>query len=169
MVFKYFAGGIAVDDVGLFTLIFTGTWCLLGVIFLCVGIGLRRSAARRDERLRARAQGTVTEVVRRVGGSYGKSGPAWYPIVDFNADGRTVSLECAEGGGRKSFYEGQSVEVLYDPDDPSCFRLDGRDTLALVGRVFFWIGLACVAVGAGVGLLVNRLAASGTAARLIGS
>ena len=142
-------------DRGLFTLIFTGVWCLVGVIFLAVGFALRRSFLRKEERLRARATGTVTEVVRRVSHSSDGDSDSWYPIVSFEADGRAISLESDVGGGRKRFYEGQTVEVLYDPDDPSCFTLEGLDPTRLLGRVFLGVGLGCVAIGLVAALAVN--------------
>ena len=135
------------NDLDLFIILFSGIWCLVGGVFLAVGIGLRRSFVRREERLRTRATGTITEVVRRV--SHGSDGESvsWYPIVEFTADGRRVSLESDEGGGRKRFYEGQSVEVLYDPDDPTCFRLEGRSIVSLLGRIFLAVGICCIAIG----------------------
>lgn len=144
-------------DRGLFTLIFTGVWCLVGVIFLVVGFCLRRGCLRREERLRARATGTIAEVVRRVSHSSDGASASWYPIVEFEADGRTVSLESSDGGGRKRFYEGQSVEVLYDPDDPACFRIEGFDTLRLASRVFLGVGLGCVAIGLIAALIANTV------------
>lgn len=135
----------------LFVLMFTGTWCLVGVIFLCVGIGLKAGFARREERLRARAAGTVTEIVRRTNGD----SSAFYPIVSFEYEGRTISLESRDGGGRKRHYEGQSVEVLYDPDDPTCFRLDGEGSTRLIGNIFLAVGLGCIAIGIIAGMLVH--------------
>ena len=139
-------------DINLFTLVFTGIWCLVGAIFTCVGIGLRRAFLRKEERLRARATGTVTEVVRRVSHSSDGASASWYPIVEFEADGRAISLEYDEGGGRKRFYEGQSVEVLYDPDDPGCFRLEGFSVIRLLGRIFLAVGLGSIAIGIVAGL-----------------
>ncbi len=144
------------SDSSLFILIFSGTWGLLGVIFLIVGFGLRRSFLRKEERLRARATGTVTEVVRRVSHSSDGTSPSWYPVVDFEADGRKISLESSDGGGRKRFYEGQRVEVLYDPDDPTCFRLEGVATANRVGKIFLGVGLACIAIGLIAALIVSR-------------
>ena len=139
------------SDIAMFTLIFTGIWCLVGVIFLCVGLFLRKSALNREERLRARTSGTVTEGVRRGGAN----GAGWYPIVEFEADGRRLSLESRDGGGAKRFYEGQSVEVLYDPDDPACFQLEGMNTLRLVGTIFTWVGLGSIAIGLIAAVIVN--------------
>ena len=76
-------------------------------------------------------------------------------VVEFEADGRRISLESDEGGGRKRFYEGQRVGVLYDPDDPTCFRLEGRSTTRLVGNIFLTVGLGCFAIGVIVGWIVN--------------
>ena len=140
-------------DVSMFTLIFSGIWCLVGLIFLGTGLFLRRVSARREERMRTRAGGKVVEVVRRAGAN----GVGWYPIVEFEADGRRVSLESQDGGGAKRFYEGQSVEVLYDPDDPTRFRLEGLDIIRLVGTIFLWVGLVAIAVGLVAALIINRL------------
>lgn len=145
------------SDNAVFSIVFTGVWCLVGTVFLGVGIAFSHSFRRKEERLRARATGTVAEVVRRE--HHGSNGGSvnWYPIVEFDVDGRTLSLECEDGGGRKVFYEGQRVEVLYDPDDPACFRLEGRSPVGLLGRVFIIVGLVCIALGAVVGALVGGL------------
>ena len=144
-------------DRGLFTLIFTGTWCLVGVVFLGVGLGLRRRCLRREERQRARASGTVAEVVRRVDHASDRTSVSFHPVVAFEVDGRKISLEAADGDWRKRYCEGQGVEVLYDPDDPSCFRLEGFDPLRLLGRVFLWIGLGAVAVGLIAAVVVRAI------------
>ena len=136
-----------------FILLFTGIWCLVGGIFLAVGIGLRRSFDRREERLRARATGTVEEVVRRAS----RDSASFYPIVAFEYEGRTISLESDAGGGRKKYYPGQRVEVLYDPDDPTCFRLENDGGTRLIGNIFLAVGLGCAAIGVVAGLLASGI------------
>ena len=140
-------------DSHMFAIVFTGIWCLVGAIFLGVGIGLRRSFNRRDERLRARTNGTVTEIVRRGSGDTS----SFYPIVDFEYEGRTISLEADTGGGRKRHYVGQSVEVLYDPDDPTCFRLEGDGGVGIAGSIMLAVGFGCVAIGVVAGLLASGI------------
>ena len=139
----------------LFVLMFTGIWCLVGAIFLAVGIGLRRSFARREERLRARTEGRVADVFSRTSYSGSSRSVSWYPVIAFEAEGLEYELEYHVGGSRRAFSPGQSVEVLYDPDDPTCFRLEGHATTRLLGTVFLLTGLACVAVGVIVGLSVH--------------
>lgn len=140
----------------MFILIFSGIWCTLGVVFLCVALGLRRSFERKEERMRGRAPGVVTEVIRR--GTNGRyTTVTFHPIVEFEADGKRISLECSDGGGRKSFYEGQNVEVLYDPDDPTRFRVEGFSDTQVTSKVFLAVGLGCIGIGIVVGLLVGLL------------
>ena len=55
------------------------------------------------------------------------------------------------GGGRKRYYEGQSVEVLYDPDDPTCFRLERDGTGRLIAGIMLAVGLGCIAIGLAAG------------------
>ncbi len=138
----------------LFTVLFTGVWCLVGAIFLAIGIGMRRSFTRREERLRGRAEGRVVEVVRREHHSSRGDSITWYPIVEFVADGHKIALESDDGAGRKKHYEGQSVEVLYDPDDPTTFRLEGDSVTSLLGKIFLAVGIGCIAIGIVAALVI---------------
>ena len=144
-------------DKSLFILIFTGIWYLVGAVFLAVGFGLRRASLRREERLRARTDGTIAEVVRHERHTSNGRSVSWYPIVEFEVDGHRISLESSDGSGRKAFYEGQRVEVLYDPDDPACFRLAGRNAGLLAGNIFIAVGLGCMAIGIVAAVIVSAL------------
>ena len=141
------------SDDALFILMFTGIWCLVGAVFLAVGLSARRRRRLKEERLRARASGTVVEVVRRSSGD----SVSFYPIVEFEFDGRRISLESETGGGRKRYYEGQAVEVLYDPDDPACFRLENDNAGLTVSGILLAVGIACVAIGALAALVIGGL------------
>ena len=145
------------SDQGLFVVFFSGTWGLVGAIFLAVGIALRRSALRKAERRRARASGTVVEVARHVSHSDSSTSVSWNPVVEFEYEGRRVTLESEDGVSRRKYYEGQSVEVLYDPDDPSCFGIEGNDSQRLLYRVMLGVGAGCFAVGAIAAALVLGL------------
>ena len=140
-------------DTTLFIVMFTGIWCFVGLIFLIIGIAFRRSYARREERLRGYADGTVTEVVRRKS----RDTSYFYPIVSFEYEGRTISLESNVGGGQKKYYEGQKVDVLFDPDDPSVFRLGNDTGTRLLGNIFLAVGLGCIAISIVAGLLESGI------------
>lgn len=135
---------------GLFVAIFSGTWALVGAVFLAVGIGMGRAWRRKQERLRAQADGVVLEVIRHAG----CDSVSWRPLVEFDCEGRRISLE-GDAVSRKRYYEGQPVRVRYDPDDPSCFSIEGENGGARIGRVFTAVGAACVAVAVIAALLAQ--------------
>ena len=146
------------SDAGMFFAIFCGVWFAIGVVFLSVGLGLRRSWVRREERLRGRAEGTVLEVIRHTSHSSDGTSVSWCPLVEFEYEGRRISLEAQEGVSRKKFYEGQRVPVLYDPDDPSAFRIEGETGGRTLYRVFTAVGAGCLGVAiiaAAVGVLTS--------------
>lgn len=145
------------SDPGLFVAFFSGTWCLVGAVFLAVGVALRRSALRKAERRRARAPGTVVEMARHVSHGNGGTSVSWNPVVEFEYEGRKVTLESEDSVSRRKYYEGQSVEVLYDPDDPSCFGIEGNESQRLLYRIMLGVGAGCIAVGAIAAALVLGL------------
>lgn len=146
------------SDMRVFFAIFCGVWAIIGVVFLAVGLGLRRSWTHREDHLRGRTEGTVLEVIRHESHSSDGTSVSWRPLVEFDCDGRRISLETKESVSRKKYYEGQRVMVLYDPDDPSAFRIEG-DTSGRTGyRVFIAVGLGCMAialVGVAVGVFTD--------------
>ena len=146
------------SGIAVFFGIFCGVWAIIGIVFLAVGLGLRRSWVNQGERLRGRADGTVLEVIRHDTHSYRSTSTSWNPLVEFDYEGRRISLEAKDGVSRKKYYEGQRVTVLYDPDDPASFRIEGDETGRTLYRVFTAVGAACLAVAliaAAVGLFAN--------------
>ena len=147
-------------DAALFAIIFSGIWTLVGSVFLAIGLGMRRHWQAREERLRGQADATVLEVIRHTHQSSGGSGTSWNPLVEFDYEGRKISLEADEGVSRKKYYEGQRVSVRYDPDNPAAFRIEGENAMRLLYRVFIGVGAGCLAiaaVSAVIILMANRL------------
>ena len=142
-----------------FIILFTGIWCLIGAIFLAIGIGMNRSQRRREERLRDRADGVVLEMIRHTESRHdGTTATGWNPLVEFEYEGRRISLE-GEPVSRKQYYEGQRVQVRYDPDDPSCFSIGSNGVLGLLGRIFTAVGVGCIVIGLAAAVVVHWSAA----------
>ncbi len=134
------------SDRWIFAAIFGGVWALIGIVFLAIGLAMRRAWTRREERLRARTDGVVLEMVRHESHSSSGSSVSWRPLVEFDYEGRRISLEAADSVSRKKYYEGQRVTVLYDPDDPAAFRVAGEEEARTLFRVFTAVGAGCLAV-----------------------
>ena len=145
-------------DAALFAIIFSGIWTLVGSVFLAIGLGMRRHWQAREERLRGQADATVLEVIRHTHQSSGGSGTSWNPLVEFDYEGRKISLEADEGVSRKKYYEGQRVRILYDPDDPATFCIEGESGTRVIHVIFTVVGMVCLLVAlaaAAFGLLFN--------------
>lgn len=138
----------------LFVSIFTGVWCLIGVIFLAIGWGMRRSRQRRLARCTERTQGTVIDLVRRVGGSGGSYHASWHPVFSYFVGEQQAIQESNYGASSARFMIGQPVTVYYDPRDPSVYIVQEEKLGGLLARVFLLAGAAAVLIGVAVGLCV---------------
>ena len=129
-----------------FLFAFSGTWIIVGIVFLAVGIGIGRALRRKEERQRANAEGVVLEMLRHTSHSRNGESVSWRPLVEFDYEGRRISLE-GDTVSRKKYYEGQRVQLYYDPDDPACFRIEGEGGERIVSRVFTVVGAVCLGIG----------------------
>src|SRR5215831_10277027 len=86
-----------------------------------------------------RAKGVVKSLRAR---SLGRSSTLIFPIIGFVTDsGSMISAESRTGGSRGVYRVGQTVTVLYDPQQPADMRIDSFSSR--------WIGIiipACVAL-----------------------
>jgi Protein of unknown function (DUF3592) len=102
------------------------------------------------------ATGTVIDLSRETD-SEGRV--TLYPVVRFTtADGRTVQFLSSSGSSSPPEV-GDSVDVLYDPDDPRDAQLSGFFDLWLFPLVFGGLGIAFTTVGLfapGFGLIAGR-------------
>lgn len=150
-------------DLRLFLLIPVG-FVAMGLFFAWLGLRSRRAI----KSFKARAQrtnGEVTELRRhysRSSTSDGADGPVFHPVVRFALpDGREVEAESLSGSNPAPAKVGATVEVLYDPADPTRFRLEGfwvdgtvvHVIFVVLGLSFAGIGLAALVVA---GLIAAR-------------
>jgi hypothetical protein len=121
-------------------------------VFVIVGVGSIVSGVRGlfgAAAFRSRAQRASAEVTERRWQGTGR-GSRLVPVVRFTlADGRVVETEVATSANPLSNWEGQSVTVLYDPDDPTYVELPGLAgfgglTSIFIGVVFLVVGVPWV-------------------------
>ena len=122
------------SDIGLYLLAFC-LWSLMGLILIGVGLYTIRYQRKKEAVERALTAGKIVEAVKKVHrGAKGGSVTYYVPLVEFQAEGQTYRLE-NENGSREldSIVVGKTVDVLYDPADPTHFHLtedDANDTSA---------------------------------------
>ena len=130
-------------------------FAVVGPVLVVRGI----QSIRRDSRFQQRAlraQGVVTQIRWDHRGEDSSS----YPVVRFNLpDGRTVEASATQGAAPGSGSEGDSVNVLYDPQNPTDIRIDGLfgsgkmggAVMIVMGVVFFFMGVFIGSIFALVG------------------
>ena len=117
-------------------------------------------------------EGKVVEMVRirdRDDGGY-----MYAPFVRFQTiEGRTVEFQSTLSSNPPGYRTGQTVSVLYDPDDPQSAAIRGVFSLWLTSIVLGFIGSAFLAVGTGMIVICRRVAKffvrSDVAVGLVGS
>ena len=144
------------DDRLLLFLVLFPLLAVSGVALVHIGLSGLRAARLQEETERARAFGTVVDIVRHPPRGRGKP-PSFHPVVEFEAEGRRMRLECPAGYWTGQFSVGEKVDLCYNADDPACFHLDKLFDKNMTGdRVTIAVGLAWIAASAVVAFFVSR-------------
>ena len=107
-----------------------------GWILLIVGLLFQRRWLRKQEQERTRATGVVVD--------YANS-PHCTPVVEFTAEGQTLRLPCKGVFEREKYPIGQTLDILYNADDPTSFHPDNAEEPA-VGRGLMRFGLVWIVI-----------------------
>ena len=92
----------------MFTMIFSGTFGLMGLIFLIVGLAFSASINRKRSRCTAYTEGEVCAMQAQFGSSGLRA------VYRFNIDGKELQY-VSNYAGNGNLLVGQSVGVYYDP------------------------------------------------------
>ena len=145
------------DDHLLFFLVLFPLLAVGGVALIWIGLSGTRKARRRAERERARASGTVVDMVKHLSLGRGKPLIAWHPVVEFRVEGQTLRYESREGYLTGQFKVGECVDILYDADDPSRYHLEKLVEWEAKGdKITIVVGILWVVVAGIIALLMSR-------------
>lgn len=104
----------------------------------------------------ARTEGRVTEYVRNSKSSNSRNNSSYYPIVQFQApSGETIEFRSNTGSSSKPYGIGESVPVLFDPQNPHEARIEGW--FSLWGGAAICAGLGAVFTFVGMTLLISMV------------
>jgi hypothetical protein len=125
---------ISISFVQLFTMIFSGTFGLLGLIFLAVGTGFYIAMNKKRSLCTAYTEGTVSAMQTQFGSSGLRA------VYSFAIDGKPLQY-VSNYAGTSNLLVGQSVEVYYDPNNIGRVYIeeDARQ-LKSFSRVFIILG-----------------------------
>ena len=129
---------------GLFTAIFSGTFGLVGLIFLLFGLGFTATETRRQSRCTAETEGTVSAFQTQ----FGSSGVRL--VYSFFIDGQPMQYLSPYSMSAPNLLVGQKVRVRYDPLNIGCVYIEEERGVRTFSRVFTILG----GVFLGIALLV---------------
>lgn len=141
-----------------------GIFAIAGLFGLIEALGDRGKWLKREEAERARTTGIIVGFAeeqhryRRSRSPRAHYVTVYYPIVRFQADCVEYKLKSTSIVPRDEYPEGQSVDLLYDPNNPNHFRLDRGDAQERSTRgtiIFALVWLACSLVAIAL-LLYNN-------------
>ena len=145
------------DDRFLLFLVLSPLLSVGGIALVVIGLSGIRKARGQAERERARASGTVVDMVKRHSLGRGRPLTAWHPVLEFRAGGQTLRHESREGYWPGQFTVGERVEILYDADDPSRFHLEKLFEGHVTGcRITVRVGILWVVLAGVAAWLVSR-------------
>ena len=110
-----------------------GIMALFGLFALIEALGDRSKWLKREQAERTRTTGVIVGFdeerhrYRRRRFLNAHYVTVYYPIVRFRADGVDYKLKSTSIVPREMFREGQAVDVLYDPNNPTHFHMDRGD------------------------------------------
>ena len=132
----------------LFTWIFSGTFGIIGVTFLAIGLGFRASQNRKRALCSASTEGTVSTYQS----SFGSTGVR--AVYDFTIDGKPYQYVSSYSGS-SGLLVGQTVTVYYDPQNISHVYIEeDAQKMQAFTRVFAILGGVFLTVAALVAILL---------------
>ncbi len=111
-----------------------GIFVIAGLFALIEALGHRNKWLKREEAERTRTTGVIVGFAeerhryRRRRSLNAHYVTVYYPIVCFRADGVEYRVKSTSIVPRDKYLEGQAVDLLYDPNNPTHFHLDRGDT-----------------------------------------
>lgn len=125
----------------------------LGVVFIIVGIGLKKRENSREKYCTQRVIATVVDLVREeiedcshvsIGEARLKS---WFPVYEYVANGSVIRKKDFVGTAKPEVTVGQKVEIFVNPSQPDEFYCL-NEKLSRIRKIFTGIGIAllCIAL-----------------------
>jgi hypothetical protein len=136
-----------------------GSNVIVGVVFVLVGgllaaIGLFLFI--RTRMFISRAQEVKGTVVRMVYRHSSEGGGGYSPVYQFRTyNGQTIEVQDSLSSNPPMFHEGQSIDVLYDPENPQKARIKKWMNLYFVSILLGGLGL--IFGGVGVVLVIAQI------------
>lgn len=127
-------------------------YLVFGIFMILLGAYMIFLDLSKSRKCTAEAVGTVICVESKRVRSGRSRHTEYYPVVEFEADGKIIQEKADISANSPSkFPEGSALDIVYDPLDPETFMVKGR---SLRSTLFY--GILLILVGAGAIFLFTR-------------
>lgn len=135
------------DDTLFFLIVFLGTWALIGVVFLTIGIIMLNNGKKKRINCTSQTYGKVTDIVRRVSyDSDGCSSISWHPVFEYSIGELKFVKESIYGASQSKYAIGQNVEIYYNPGNYDEYYIAGDSQSKRLAVIFTIVGIAATII-----------------------
>lgn len=140
----------------IFGILFTilgSPFLILSLVFLVIELNFRNDALP--------AKAVVVDIVQKAStdSDNGSRTTYHYPVFQYqDAHGNQHRVESSLGSGSPSVEVGQSVDLLYRPNDPKSVRMEGEAGRWVMVGVFGFFGILFVGIGLFLAVVVPKIA-----------
>ena len=132
---------------------------LIGVIFLCIGIGLISREKRKKATCTQLIVATVVDMQHKAIGASGYADAdeammmSWFPVYEYSVHGTVLRKRASVGTVRPEVSVGQKVNLYVNPNHPDEFY-SPADKSAFVRKAFIGVGALCVSIALVLGVVL---------------
>lgn len=135
-----------------------GLFVIVGIIFFIVGMILSSNAKRKFKVCTAITSAKVLKNVKERY-SHNVSDPYYdyliHPVFEYYVGEERFEREYTIGTSKVKYQDGSSINILYNPNKPTMFYVEGDKTQSILGKVFKIAGIVCIFTAIVSGILVT--------------
>lgn len=131
---------------------------MFSIFFICFGIlfsticFLMKKVNKRDKILcTEKTIATVVELkkvrgIRHTGG-FGGSSYTYHPVCEYEVNGETLRIMASIGSNPSDYYINQTINILYNPNTPSKYIIEGEKVTKTISTVFILFSILFIIIG----------------------
>ena len=145
------------ENIWIFYLIIIGFF-LMGIIFLCIGIGLYFSNKRKFSVCTQPVTASVIDIQKETinnssSTEYEAKIASWFPVYEYVINGITFKKKAFVGTAKPEVTVGEQVSIFINPNNPEEFYCPHEKRI-LLQKIFMGVGIELIVLALILGIIV---------------
>lgn len=140
----------------MYPVIFLSLLVFWGLIFLFIGIGISSNMKKKTKQCTVITSATV---LRNLQEKYRdidhNTTYTFHPVLEYFVNEGRIEAKYTIGTAKVKYIEGQKVNILYNPNKPTMFYIEGDKSQNLIGKIFKIVGIICICTAIVSGIIVT--------------